>query len=358
MPDWPVVAVILARLAVPLAIPRFPLPGIVAAFALDAVDQTVFEAVGIADLSGYQIYDKALDVYYLTIAYASTIRNWDSGPAFLIGRALWYYRLLGVVLFESFEARWLLLVFPNTFEYFFVAVELIKVSRNPFALTREQLLALAAGIWVIIKLPQEWWLHVAQLDFTDFVGDLITTRPGVAAALAAAAVLAGLTIRRAARRLPPRDWEPTVSADDQAEQLGWPRPPAEARPAAFFGWPFVEKALLVTLVTLIFQEILPGENRGILQVTVATVSIIAVSTLFSQWLARRGLTWRSALVELVVMGAANTGIAIGAARIIPGGAPRPPLVTFLFLVGLLTLIVVLFDRSKVMDRRRPVLTGS
>ena len=26
-----------------------------------------------------------------------------------------------------------------------------------------------ALIWVFIKLPQEWWIHIAQLDMTDFI---------------------------------------------------------------------------------------------------------------------------------------------------------------------------------------------
>lgn len=358
MGDWIVVAVIAARLLVPLFIPRYPLPGIIAALLVDTVDQTVFQMVGGIDLSGYQTYDKALDVYYLTIAYAATIRNWDGGPAFAIGRALWYYRLVGVALFEHLEERWLLLVFPNTFEYFFIAVELIKVARNPFTLSRNQLLALAAAIWIFIKLPQEWWLHIAQLDFTDEAEALIAARPGVAAAIALGALLAAAGVWRLTALLPPRDWAPTLSADAQGDELGWPEPPAVARPSAFFGWPFVEKAVLVTLVTLIFEEILPGETRTLLQVAVATSAIIALSTLLSQWLARRGLTWRSALAEMVVMSGANAGIAMAAARVLPGRDVRAPLVTFLFLIVLLTLIVVLFDRFKVIDRRRPQFNGS
>ncbi len=31
------------------------------------------------------------------------------------------------------------------------------------------MIGLAAFIWIFIKLPQEWWLHIAQLDFTDFM---------------------------------------------------------------------------------------------------------------------------------------------------------------------------------------------
>ncbi|MGI9623512.1 MAG: hypothetical protein ACR2PK_11800, partial [Acidimicrobiales bacterium] len=50
-----------ARLLVPLLIPRFPLPAILAALVIDAADQTVFQQLTDLDLDGYQSYDKALD---------------------------------------------------------------------------------------------------------------------------------------------------------------------------------------------------------------------------------------------------------------------------------------------------------
>ena len=73
------VAVVASQFLVPLLIIKYPLPAIIACLVIDAVDQTVFQAVAPdADLSGYQSYDKALDIYYLTIAYISTLRNWTS----------------------------------------------------------------------------------------------------------------------------------------------------------------------------------------------------------------------------------------------------------------------------------------
>lgn len=36
-------AVVLGRLLLPLLIPRYPLPGVIAALVLDAVDQTIFQ---------------------------------------------------------------------------------------------------------------------------------------------------------------------------------------------------------------------------------------------------------------------------------------------------------------------------
>ena len=167
------IAVVVARLVVPLFIPAYPLPAILVAMVLDGVDQTIFAATLGSDLAGYQTYDKALDIYYLAIAYVSTIANWVNGPAFGVGRFLWYYRLLGVALFESTGARWLLFVFPNTFEYFFDAIEAFRISRNPIRLTMRAVVDIAAFIWIFIKLPQEWWIHIAQLDFTDFMKETV-----------------------------------------------------------------------------------------------------------------------------------------------------------------------------------------
>ncbi len=62
-------AVVMARFFVPLAIPKYPLPGIIASLLLDAVDQTIFQQFTDLPLAGYQAYDKALDVYYLAITY-------------------------------------------------------------------------------------------------------------------------------------------------------------------------------------------------------------------------------------------------------------------------------------------------
>jgi hypothetical protein len=59
-----------ARFIIPLFIPRFPLPAVLAALVLDAADQTIFQNHTTLDLAGYQTYDKALDIYYLTIAFS------------------------------------------------------------------------------------------------------------------------------------------------------------------------------------------------------------------------------------------------------------------------------------------------
>lgn len=357
-------AVVAARLIVPLFIPRYPLPAIVIALLLDAADDSLFAMFGRAAGENYQAYDKALDIYYQTIAYAATIRNWGGGAVFLLGRALFYYRLVGVALFEHTDARWLLLLFPNVFEYYFVFIEYIKVARNPFTMTVRQLLTSVAFIWIVIKLPQEWWLHVARMDTTDFVKEQIFAVPAGSSwdealrnrplglvpllAIAAAIVMAG---RQAVRRLPPRIWKPTLSADVQARRIGWPAPPPGAVPSAVFGWPFIEKATLVTLVTLIFSQILPG-TRDVLQFTAGTTLVIAATTSISQALQWRGLTWHSITVQFLAILTTTLTIGFAINRLAPAAGHTPP-GAFIFLATLHSLIVVLFDRFK-----RTARTGS
>ena len=347
------------RLFVPLLIPRFPLPAIIACLVIDAVDQTIFQQYTNLDLEGYQTYDKALDIYYLTVAYTSTMRNWSGSFVFEVGRFLWYYRLVGVLLFEYTQHRWLLLVFPNTFEYYFIAIEYLKTRRNPFSLTHRTVIVIAGMIWVFVKLPQEWWIHVAQNDFTDFAkqtvfgvepddgwGTALTNRPLVTIGLIVAIGGAVLWLRRASASLPAAEWKRTYDSDRQGESLGWTPPSKAAVPTAGWGKPFVEKVILVGFVSSIFSRILPDVEAGPVAITLAVGVVIAVNTLISEYLARREVSWRSTGIEFAVMGALNTVTVLVFFFMSGGDDDGLHLANTLFFVALLTLIVVLFDRYR------------
>ena len=347
------------RLIVPLFIPRFPLPSIIAALVIDAVDQTVFQQFTNLDLAGYQTYDKALDIYYLTIAYVSTMRNWGGGFAFKVGRFLWYYRLIGVVIFEQTQYRWLLLVFPNTFEYYFIAIEAIRLRYNPLAFAHKRIIAIAAAIWIFIKLPQEWWIHVAKLDFTNAVKqhifgvepeakwmDAFTNRPLVSLALVIGAVAIVFAVRTFKKRLPTTEWTASYDSDVQNARLGWPAPAATATPTATFGVSVVEKAVLIGLVSTIFAMILPGVEAGPFAVIAAVAVLIAGNTVVSEFFARREIGWRSAGRQFVAMTAVNLALFFGWNLLWSGDEPPLPIAVTLFFVGLITLLTVLFDRYR------------
>ncbi|MDH3706494.1 MAG: hypothetical protein OES57_10535 [Acidimicrobiia bacterium] len=347
-----------ARLLVPLLIPRFPLPAILAALVIDAADQTVFQQLTDLDLDGYQSYDKALDIYYLTIAYISAMRNWASPFAFSVARFLWYYRLVGVVLFEMTEERFLLLLFANTFEYFFIFYEGVRTSWDPARLGRKGVIVAAAGIWIFIKLPQEWWIHVAQLDFTDFMkedvfgvtpetswGDALTNRPWVTALLLAAIVGIAVLAYIGSKRLPPRDWAFTVDSDTVGRHLGWTATPTPV-PEPVFGWASFEKTALLTLVSAIFAQVL-GSNASGLQLLLAVALVVLVNAGIANWRIARGYQWRSTFVQFLVLSVANLVVIGGFAALVQiGDDTEFSLPRAMFFALLLSLIIVLFDRYR------------
>lgn len=348
-------AVLASRLLVPLLIFRYPLPAIVAALVIDAADQTIFQNNTDLDLTNYQGYDKALDVYYLAIAYISTFRNWADPFAARVAQLLWYYRLVGVVAFELTQTRALLLVFPNTFEYFFIAYEAVRLAWDPGRLSHRQVVGLAAFIWIFVKLPQEWWIHIAQNDFTDFMketvfgvdvdtswGDAIGDNLWFIGLLAVLAIGVTLIVRWALRKAPPPDWPVSVDVDRHttSTRLG-------ARPAAvhLVEWDLAEKVALVGLIAVIFSQVIPGTDVSPLGV-VFTVGVIVVgNAAVSQWLTRRGHSWTSTVRTFLAMCVVN-GVLVVAYFTLFRRAQSVNEGAAVFLLLLLTLLTTLYDRYR------------
>jgi hypothetical protein len=349
------------RFLIPLLIPRFPLPAILAALVLDAADQTIFELLTDLDLEGYQSYDKALDIYYLTIAYVSVLRNWTNGFAVEVARFLWYYRLIGVVVFEATEIRAVLFIFPNTFEFFFIAYEIVRLAWDPRRLSKRAVIGIAAFIWIVIKLPQEWWIHIAQLDFTDFMKETVlgvdaddswstamANRPWVVASIVA--VAAGLLVLGWwwKRRLRPQDWSVRFDADRPVPHIDLPDAD-DTEPA--LRWPTFEKIALIALVASIFASFL-DIGATALQIVVATAIVVLVNAGISLWAARRGFAWRSVGVEFVVLAVVNSALLVGYGALVSDGAINRAAAVFFGM--LLTLVITLYDRYRGMrlDRLR------
>ena len=339
-------AVVTIRLVVPLFIPKYPLPGIIGAFVADAVDQTIFQTFGGLP-ANYEAYDKALDLYYQVIAYTSMLRNWTDPSAFVVGRFLWYYRLIGTVAFELSGANALLLIFPNTFEYFFMAYEIVRVRWRPNRMSRRTLIELAAFIWIVIKLPQEWWIHIAGLDFTDEADAHSWILPTV---IAFFIVLLGALIA-IWPRLPTRDWAPTVAVD--AHRAHWEV--AGPSPRAVLStpwWPsLLEKVALVTMISVVFAHVLNAQATPV-QVGLGVALFVVVNAAVSHAFVVRGHRWHTAFTQFGAMAAIN------AALVGLDVALRHPLHSYiegrdtLFLVLLVSLLITLYDRYRTMQERR------
>ena len=362
------------RLFVPLAIPKYPLPAGILSLVIDGLDKGIFQAFTDMNLDWYQGYDKALDVYYLAIAYLSTMRNWSNLAAFGMSRFLWYYRLVGVLLFEFSQIRAMLLLFPNTFEYFFLFYEGVRARWNPKRLGVAAVIAAAFAIWVFIKVPQEYWIHVAQLDFTDTFKELVlgvpadtgwgaafgANMPVTVALLVLLVVLVILARWLIVAKLPPADWGFTLSADAHGLGVTPEQVLAAQRRAAqrLFDGALVEKIVLVSLITIIFAEVLPAIQAQPLHVAYGVALIIIANTVVSQWLVKRGVEWHSAVREFVVMAVVNLVILGLFSVILPGMSVPLDAPATLFGLALLTLLVTLYDRFRPYYDARRELEGA
>ena len=356
---WVVAA---ARLIVPLTIPLYPLPGIMVSLVLDAVDQTIFQQFPGIDLKGYQGYDKALDIYYLTIAYISTLRNWKNYFGFQVSRFLFYWRLVGVALFELTQLRVLLLIFPNTFEYFFIFYEAYRLRWDPLRMSRRLVIGAAAVIWIVIKLPQEYWIHIGQIDTTDWIKTnlfgvpvdtswamIFTTWPGVCLAILIAGAFILFAIwKLIIKRLPPADRPLAFSADAHqpafsSEQV---RQAVSMEAKQILDTALLEKTVLVTLVSLSFAQVLPGVQATNLELVILVALVVILNTTLSHWLARRGFGGAFALQQFVVLAFVNSAALLVYSILRNLIGDRVIFANALFFVVLFSLLITLFDHYR------------
>ncbi|WP_244928049.1 hypothetical protein [Nocardioides sp. W7] len=327
-------AVIGARFLVPLLIPRFPLPAILSCLVLDAADQSIFQAFGY-DPPGYQGYDKAMDVYYLALAYLSTLRNWSSVAAYQVGRFLYFYRLVGVVAFELTQVRALLLVFPNTFEYFFMAYEAIRSRWSPVRWALRWWIGVAAFIWVFIKLPQEWWIHVAQLDVTEFLEENAWAGPLVVAVVLVAAGAFWIWGRP---RLLPADHPWRFSADPLPAVRGYAERKAVQMAAT------VEQMVLLGLLSVVFAQTLPGVEASNVQVFIGVAVVVLVNAVFAVIVVRRSRSLESTALAFLARTVANVALVAVAEWLLPRGDGGINVASTLFFLTLISLVTTLHGR--------------
>lgn len=355
-------AVAAARFFVPLSIPRYPLPGILASLVLDAVDQTIFQQFPGLDLGSYQGYDKAFDIYYLSIAYISTLRNWKNHFAFQVSRFLFYWRLVGVVLFELTQLRLLLLIFPNTFEYFFIFYEAYRLRWDPKLMSKKKVIVFASLIWIVIKLPQEYWIHISQTDTTDWIKatlfgvsvdtawvELLKLWPGRCLAGFFALCLILFAIWWLARnRLPPADRRLNFSADAHyptfaVEEV---RSAVSVEASQIVDAALVEKVFLVSLVSLIFAQVLVGVQASDLELVEGVALIVILNASLSHWLARRGFGGAFTLQQFIVLVAVNSLVMLVYTGLRTLLGEPVSLANALFYVVIFSLLITLFDHYR------------
>lgn len=143
------------RVAGALPVLRWPLAGALIAIAVDFSDLFLMDWLG--GIPDYQSFDKACDLAYMFTFLVVALR-W-SGLERGVAVFLFFFRMVGDALFELTQARPILFVFPNVFEFWFVFV----AALHHFA-PRATLTARAAASWLVLLLVakegQEYFLHI------------------------------------------------------------------------------------------------------------------------------------------------------------------------------------------------------
>lgn len=157
---WEMVIIGAVRVLGSLPVLRWPFAGAIIAILVDLSDLFLMNLLDLGGLRDYQRFDKYIDqVYLLTFLIAA--QRWH-GPARTVAIALYAFRLIGFLLFEVTGSRPLLVLFPNVFEFWFVAVAALAHWRPDFAYTRGHVVTILV-VCLALKEAQEYIIHGARL---------------------------------------------------------------------------------------------------------------------------------------------------------------------------------------------------
>ena len=143
-----------------LPVLRWPLAGGILAVLVDLSDLLLRDTLDLGGLPDYQGLDKWLDQVYMGCFLLVALRWQGAERAVAVG--LYLYRLVGFAVFEMTGDRGLLLLFPNVFELWFLAVAALHRFRPGFRWTTVRL-ALVLVVLAGLKELHEWALHGGRI---------------------------------------------------------------------------------------------------------------------------------------------------------------------------------------------------
>ena len=157
----------LIRLTGSLLVLRWAFLGAILAILIDFSDLFWMGFLDLGGVPNYQAFDKWLDLIYM-FAFFTVAIKW-SGYDKSIAIALFFFRMIGFVVFELTHIRFFLFFFPDVFEFWFLFVVARKYYRPQQVMSLKNI-CLVLLICLILKLGQEWILHGGKyLDsFTFF----------------------------------------------------------------------------------------------------------------------------------------------------------------------------------------------
>ncbi|MQC25770.1 MAG: hypothetical protein DWG78_02375 [Chloroflexi bacterium] len=155
-----VLLIAVVRIIGSLPVLRWAFAGAVIAILVDLSDLFIMNLVTLGGVPNYQVMDKWLDQVYLALFLLVALR-W-SGPVRTIAITLYALRLAGFVAFKAIGERWVLFLFPNVFEFWFLYVAAALHWRPALLTGGARPLVIALGLLTAAKLAHEYTIHVAK----------------------------------------------------------------------------------------------------------------------------------------------------------------------------------------------------
>jgi hypothetical protein len=180
-----IVLIVALKFVLPVLIIRFPFAAGWANFALDGIDGDLLIPLGLPN-DVYQPVDKITDwVTYVAIVVVGYRREW---PIRRLMLGLFLFRSIGQIAFLVTEEELFLALFPNFLEpLFLVAASLLAWQRvvrhqpdwqdRGFAVLFRHRWLIGTFI-VVYKLQDEYFTHVANIDRSEFLQQLLEQLTG------------------------------------------------------------------------------------------------------------------------------------------------------------------------------------
>lgn len=149
------------RLATVVVIFKYPLLGGLLALVVDFFDLNLFYILDPNALENYQVWDKLLDLTYLS-AEVYVALSWKNKLVSKIALVLFVYRLIGVIAFEVFQQKPILVIFPNVFEPFFLIYLLHLYIFKKDLFRSLKIIGCMVLLIAVLKLGHEYLLHINE----------------------------------------------------------------------------------------------------------------------------------------------------------------------------------------------------
>ncbi|NCG34957.1 MAG: hypothetical protein GWO78_03035 [Dehalococcoidales bacterium] len=143
------------RIFASLIVFKFNFFGAILVILIDFSDLFMMNLISLGGVRNYQLLDKFLDLFYIvyflliTLRWHKILRN--------ISILLFIFRILRFILFEFFQSRIILFIFPNIFEFWFIGITLLFLFRSKIY---KRKIIIVIFVSTALKLIQEYILHV------------------------------------------------------------------------------------------------------------------------------------------------------------------------------------------------------